>query len=307
MNLWGRKQRLSWNTRSPGAVPSARRSATNPSHQILPRNYDMDELNVDYPLTDEQIAAYRRDGFVKLANVLTQDVLSEFGAEFTRLVYALNRQKLSLAERNTYGKAFLQVPNLWEHSEKVKTFVLCRRLGKIAAELMGVSGVRMYHDQALYKEPGGGFTPWHVDQFYWPLANDNTVTAWIPLQAVPEEMGPLSFCIGSHKLLQNRGLSISDESEQKIGRTLHDFSKCASPFALGEVSFHSGWTFHRAGPNQSDQMRAVMTIIYMEDGMKVAPPKNDNQQRDWDRWLPGAQEGEPIDTPLNPVIYSALE
>jgi ectoine hydroxylase-related dioxygenase (phytanoyl-CoA dioxygenase family) len=267
----------------------------------------MDELNVDYPLTDEQIAAYRRDGFVKLANVLTQDVLSEFGAEFTRLVYALNRQKLSLAERNTYGKAFLQVPNLWEHSEKVKTFVLCRRLGKIAAELMGVSGVRMYHDQALYKEPGGGFTPWHVDQFYWPLANDNTVTAWIPLQAVPEEMGPLSFCIGSHKLLQNRGLSISDESEQKIGRTLHDFSKCASPFALGEVSFHSGWTFHRAGPNHSDQMRAVMTVIYMEDGMKVAPPKNDNQQRDWDRWLPGAQEGEPIDTPLNPVIYSALE
>ena len=166
----------------------------------------MDELNVDYPLTDEQIAAYSRDGFIKLANVLTQDVLSEFGAEFTRLVYALNRQKLSLAERNTYGKAFLQVPNLWEHSEKVKTFVLSRRLGKIAAELMGVRGVRMYHDQALYKEPGGGFTPWHVDQFYWPLANDNTVTAWIPLQAVPVEMGPLSFCIGSHKLLQNRGL-----------------------------------------------------------------------------------------------------
>ena len=215
----------------------------------------MDELNVDYPLTDEQIAAYGRDGFVKLQNVLTQDVLSEFGAEFTRLVYALNRQKLSLAERNTYGKAFLQVPNLWEHSEKVKTFVLCRRLGKIAAELMGVSGVRMYHDQALYKEPGGGFTPWHVDQFYWPLANDNTVTAWIPLQAVPEEMGPLSFCIGSHKLLQNRGLSISDESEQKIGRTLHDFSKCASPFAFGRgqlslgLDISSGW----AQPQRSDE------------------------------------------------------
>ena len=266
----------------------------------------MDELNSDYPLTGEQTAAYRRDGFVKLPNVLSQKVLAEYGAELTGLVHALNRQSLALGERNTYGKAFLQVPNLWEHSEKVKIFVLCRRLGKIAAELMGVDGVRMYHDQALYKEPGGGFTPWHVDQFYWPLANDNTVTAWIPMQAVPVEMGPLSFCTGSHKLLQNRGLSISDESEQKIGRTLHDYPKCISPFALGEVSFHSGWTFHRAGPNQSDQMRAVMTIIYMEDGMRVAPPKNENQQRDWDRWLPGAQVGEPIDTPLNPVIYSAL-
>ncbi|MCY3708308.1 MAG: phytanoyl-CoA dioxygenase family protein [Caldilineaceae bacterium] len=268
---------------------------------------NMDELSIDYPLTDEQIAGYRRDGFVKLPNVLSPAVLKEYGAEFTRLVHALNRQTLTLAERNTYGKAFLQIPNLWEHSEKVKRFVLCRRLGKIAAELMGVDGVRMYHDQALYKEPGGGFTPWHVDQFYWPLSNDNTVTAWIPLQEVPLEMGPLSFCTGSHKLLKNRDLSISDESERKIGGTLHDYPKSVSPFAMGEISFHSGWTFHRAGPNQSDRMRAVMTIIYMEDGMRVAPPKNENQQRDWDRWLPGAQVGEPIDTPLNPVIYSTRE
>ena len=264
----------------------------------------MDELSNDYPLTDERIAAYRRDGFVKLRNALSPAALAEYGGVFTRLVETLNRQKLSLAERNTYGKAFLQVANLWEHSEKVKRFVLCRRLGKIAADLMGVDGVRIYHDQALYKEPGGGFTPWHVDQFYWPLANDNTVTAWIPLQAVPLEMGPLSFCIGSHKLLKNRDLAISDESEQKIGRTLQDYAQCVAPFETGEVSFHSGWTFHRAGPNRSGRMRAVMTIIYMEDGMRVAAPKNANQQKDWERWLPGAQVGETIDTPLNPVIYS---
>ena len=120
-------------------------------------------------------------------------------------------------------------------------------------------------------------------------------------------MGPLSFCPGSHKLLKNRNLSISDESERKIGGTLHDYPKYVTPFSMGEISFHSGWTFHRAGPNRSDRMRAVMTIIYMEDGMRVAPPKNESQQRDWERWLPGAQLGEQIDTPLNPVIYSAHE
>ena len=264
----------------------------------------MDELKDEYPLAEEQIACYRRDGFVRLPNVLSPAVLEVYGAEFTRLVQALNRQTLPIAERNTYGKAFLQITNLWEHSEKVKEFVLCRRLGKIAAELMGVDGVRIYHDQALYKEPGGGFTPWHADQFYWPLANDNTVTAWIPLQPVPLEMGPLSFCVGSHKMLKNRDMAISDESEEKIGRTLNDYAKDVKPFALGEVSFHSGWTFHRAGPNGTGRMRAVMTIIYMEDGMRVAAPKNGNQQVDWDRWLPGAQLGEAIDTPLNPVCYS---
>ena len=264
----------------------------------------MDELRDEFPLTDEQIARYRRDGFVKLSNVLSPAVLDTYGAEFTRLVRELNRQTLPIEERNTYGRAFLQITNLWEHSEKVKEFVLCSRLGKIAAELMGVDGVRIYHDQALYKEPGGGFTPWHADQFYWPLANDNTVTAWIPLQPVPLEMGPLSFCVGSHKLLKNRDMAISDASEERIGRTLNDYAKEVAPFALGEVSFHSGWTFHRAGPNGTQRMRAVMTIIYMEDGMRVAAPKNRNQQVDWDRWLPGAQLGETIDTPLNPVCYN---
>lgn len=90
----------------------------------------MDELNVDYPLTDEQISAYRGDGFVKLPNVLSAEVLEVYGAEFTRLVKALNRQTLALEERNTYGKAFLQIPNLREHSAMVKSFVLCRRLAR---------------------------------------------------------------------------------------------------------------------------------------------------------------------------------
>lgn len=261
-------------------------------------------LTTPYPLTDEQIAQYQRDGYIKLKDVLAPDVLAEYGAEIAQMVHVLNQQALPLSERNTYGKAFLQVPNIWEHSAKVKEFAFAPRLARIATELMGVTGVRMYHDQALFKEPGGGFTPWHADQFYWPLSNEHSVTAWIPLQPTPIEMGPLSFCIGSQRLLAHRNLSISDESEAHIGRTLKDYPKDETPYELGEVSFHAGWLFHRAGPNNTDQMRGVMTIIYMDEQMKVARPQNPNQQKDWDRWLPGARLGEVIDTPLNPVLYS---
>ena len=45
-----------------------------------------------------------------------------------------------------------------------------------------VEGVRLYHDQALNKEPGGGYTPWHCDAYYWPVQSDKIVTAWVPLQ-----------------------------------------------------------------------------------------------------------------------------
>ncbi len=77
-----------------------------------------------------------------------------------------------------------------------------------------------------------------------------------------------------------------------------------TPFDLGEVSFHLGFTFHRAGPNTLPKAREVMTIIYMDKDMRLAEPKNQNQTNDWNNWCPGAKIGEIIDTPLNPVIYS---
>ena len=70
----------------------------------------------------------------------------------------------------------------------MKSLVFSKRIAHIAQQLMEVDSVRLYHDQALYKEASGGITPWHCDQQYWPLASDKTVTAWIPLQATPLEM-----------------------------------------------------------------------------------------------------------------------
>lgn len=48
--------------------------------------------------------------------------------------------------------------------------------------------MRIYHDQALYKEPGGGCTPWHADGYYFPLSSGKILTAWVPLQPVPKVM-----------------------------------------------------------------------------------------------------------------------
>src|SRR6185312_281663 len=105
----------------------------------------------------------------------------------------------SLAERDTYHKAFIQVDGLWRRDERVRKFVLARRFGKVAADLMGVDGVRVYMDQALFKEPGGGHTPWHQDQYYWPLDTHNTITMWMPLVDIDVQMGMLTFASGSHK------------------------------------------------------------------------------------------------------------
>ena len=265
-------------------------------------------MTIDSPfvLPPEAIDQYRTDGFIRLAGVLDPAELTLYGAEITRLTLALNTQDKPLEERDTYDRAFLQVMNLWRESETVKHFVFGQRIAGIAAALMGVEGVRLYHDQSLYKEPSGGITPAHADQYYWPLASDRTITAWIPLQPVPPEMGPLAFYKGSQNAAFGRDLPISDESEAKITAAMEaqGFPIDEAPFALGDVSFHSGWTFHRAGANQTSQPRSVMTMIYMDAAMQLAEPVNHMQAADWDKWCPGAKVGEVIDTPINPVIWN---
>lgn len=264
---------------------------------------------IDAPadLSPEVIARYRREGYVRLPGLLSPELLSDFGAEVTRQTLALNTQTTPLESRTTYDRAFLQVMNLWRSSERVKQFVFSKRLAKVAAELMGVEGVRLYHDQSLYKEPSGGFTPAHADQYYWPLASDRTITVWIPLQPVPLEMGPLAFYRGSQEAEFGRDLAISDESEAQITAAMEaqGFPIDQQPYDLGDVSFHSGWTFHRAGPNLTDRPRSVMTMIYMDSAMKLAEPTNHMQAADRDQWCPGAQVGELIDTPINPVLWAA--
>lgn len=263
-------------------------------------------IDAHYPITPEQIAFFRANGFIRLKDVLSAETIAAYGPLITRLTIELNGQTKPLEERSTYDKAFLQVMNLWESSPVVREFVLGRRLGRIAAELLEVGGVRLYHDQSLYKEPGGGITPAHADQYYWPLATDRTVTAWIPLQAVPPEMGPLAFYAGSQAVEFGRDLGISDESERQITAAMEarGFPFVNEPYDLGEVSFHLGWTFHRAGANTSTRPRSVMTIIYMDEDMRLKTPDNDMQRNDWATWCPGAVPGEPIRTAKNPVVYT---
>ena len=120
-----------------------------------------------------------------------------------------------------------------------------KRLAGIATELMEVEGVRMYHDQALYKEEMG-FT-FARDQYYWPLSSDKTVTAWIPLQKIDPEMGPLEFSAGSQVISEGRALAISDESEKQIEKIeVTDFKEYPNHLiwvkSVSSVGFSSGRT-----------------------------------------------------------------
>ena len=251
------------------------------------------------------IQDFKNNGHTLIKGLLNEEELAAYRAAINEAAYKYNTEKRKMEERDTYGKAFLQIMNLWEVDESVKSFTLAKRFAKVAADLLGVPAVRIYHDQALYKESGGGLTPWHQDQYYWPLDTTQTVTMWMPLVDVTVDMGMLTFASGSHKEGAVKNVAISDESEKElnehISRKGYPITRPATMKA-GDASWHYGWTLHSAPGNNSPGTREVMTIIYFADGAKITKPINEHQEADRKRWLDGMEPGQPAASKLNPLV-----
>ncbi len=257
-------------------------------------------------VTTDQIKDFRRDGHILMRGLATPEEIARFRPAIRDAARKYSTETRSLEERDTYGKAFLQIMNLWRLDEEVKRFVFARKFADEAAALLGVERVRLYHDQALFKEPRGGYTPWHQDQYYWPLDTKKTITMWMPLVDIDTAMGMLTFASGSHAHGPTGSIKISDESEAAFDRHIaaNGFPvACADSMRAGDATFHLGWTIHSAGGNNSpDTTREVMTVIYFADGARVGEPQNQNQEDDLRTWLGGRLPGELADSELNPVL-----
>ncbi len=264
------------------------------------------DLSSNYPVPPEEIVRFRRDGHVLLRGVATSEEVAAYRPVILAARDQFGAEMAPMEQRDTYGKAFLKGMNLWEKDAGVRRFVLSRRFAKLAADLLGVQGVRIYHDQALLKEPGGGITPWHQDQHYWPLDTDQTVTMWMPLVDVSAEMGTLRFATESHRLRYLGNIPIGDESESRFEDYIRSRGLRIAPgvgMPAGDATFHYGWTLHGAPANATRRLREAMTIIWFADGARVTEPDNANRKRDLARWLPGLSAGDLAASSLNPLAF----
>jgi hypothetical protein len=263
------------------------------------------ELTTAYPLGDDDIAAYRTNGHVRLTQLATVAEAGAYRQPVAATVERLSTETRPLADRDSYGMAFLQVMNLWKHDDAVERFVKASRFADVAARLLGVPRVRLYHDQALFKEPGGGYTPWHQDAMYWPLDGSQCLTMWMPLVDITPAHGGLAFASRSHLEGPLSDIGISNASEEHFDRLIPELGLSVDePVAMraGDASFHSGWTVHKALGNTAERMREVMTVIWFADGLPVLEPANSAQANDLASWLPGLAPGDLAASPDNPAI-----
>jgi ectoine hydroxylase-related dioxygenase (phytanoyl-CoA dioxygenase family) len=266
---------------------------------------NLPELDDIIEIPKKQIDEFRENGHTITRGLLSPEEIAAYHSVISNAALKYNTEKRKIEERDTYGKAFLQIMNLWRDDENVKKLVLSKRLGKVAADLLGVKNVRIYHDQALFKEPGGGPTPWHQDQYYWPIDTHKTITMWMPLIDIHVDMGMLTFASGSHKKGSVLDYEISDKSDQEFDKYVSENNfeiSRAKTMKAGDATWHTGFTIHNAPGNNSPLMREVFTIIYLADEAKITEPTNSFQQNDLKRWLMNKPVGAVADSALNPLV-----
>lgn len=225
-------------------------------------------------LTQTHIDSYRDNGFVVVTDFLNADEIADWRDAVDESVTGRKRERIpgfGQEEENNegyYNNVFIQRVNLWQTNEKMRKLMLDARLGQMAATLAGVDGIRIWHDQALIKQPWANPTGWHLDNPYWSFHSPDSITIWVALDDVTLENGCMWFIPGSHKTATYDNVGIGPNMGD-LFKVYPDWAKqkaAPAPMKAGSCSFHNGLIAHGAGPNMTPGWRRAMTCAYMPDG-----------------------------------------
>lgn len=220
-----------------------------------------------YPLTPDLVAAFRRDGHVRLPGLLSRAEVDAYRPVIAAAVAADAAAQDPKDERTPEQRLFPAVVHLWRRHDAMRRLSFARRLTKTVTELLGCRSLRLYHDGSMFKASGGPGTPWHQDGYYMPVQTDRVVTLWLALDDVSADMGTLSFASGSHRdgQVQRQAFSAASVADletqitQRHWPVVHSGAMCA-----GDATIHMKWTAHSVPPNTSGRLRAAVAIIYVD-------------------------------------------
>jgi ectoine hydroxylase-related dioxygenase (phytanoyl-CoA dioxygenase family) len=267
-------------------------------------------MNTD--LTHEQIDAYRRDGYVAQRNFLSPDEVATLKAAVLEAAAGTGKGKdkvdgagrsLNSNKNDYYSKVFTQRLNLWRLNDTVKKFMLNSGIGKMLCDLEGVDGFRVWHDQALIKEPYGNPTAWHLDNPYWSFYSRHAVSIWIALEPATLENGCMWFVPGSQEKARYDNVAIGQHLAGlfDVYPEMTDTDPVAVPMQPGDCSFHNGLSAHGAGANMTRQRRIAMTCAYMPVGSTFNGQQNILPKEYFD----SLKKGDVLkNDDWNPVVYA---
>ncbi len=223
------------------------------------------------------VAEFQANGFAVTDNIFSSAELERFGAAVDRQVAERNAtDKREVGEKTLYEQSFIQCMRLWETDALVREFAFHSGLAEAAATLLGVERLRLWQDQALYKEAGGRETTAHQDLVFWPIDPEAPlISAWIPLDGSTIESGAMAYVPGSHLAGPLQPVDITHRTEPYDILTdpaLGGATPTWIEAPAGSVVWHHGLTVHQASANTTEHTRRVFTVVFLADGVRRTKP-----------------------------------
>lgn len=227
----------------------------------------IEDSDVEYGIVSEQVASFRRDGWLFLPKLLSEGSVQ---ALESRLQSYLDEGKGS--EQLDVRPEYTRLSSLSKSDDTFRELAFSRRLVGVAETLVRDRPLKLLNDGALIKKPvteAGGRTEWHADFANRPdFDRTGGLTIWIALVDIDVGVGGLRFFTGSHRvgvLGCSRGEALLTEhpwleSECPLSDPLH--------YKPGDASVHDFMVVHGAGENISNRYRSSCYVSYIPANTK---------------------------------------
>lgn len=223
-------------------------------------------------LTEQQIAEFYANGYLKGGQVLSDQEVDVLCAEIMRVINDRDRKDVAqpvLLHKmgNNDAAPVWQIVNIWEASEPFRTLIAHPTIVEEIAQLTRASELRLWHDQIQYKPAQvGGVNMWHQDAPLWPiLAPMTEVSAWVALDDVDVDNGCMSMVPGSHLWGNHEQFleTLPDYDAMPNEFEGHSVTVVPRPVRRGEVHYHHALTWHGSHANTSGRPRRAIALHYM--------------------------------------------
>jgi len=207
-------------------------------------------------LTEAQIAAFAREGYVAPVPVLTTAEVTRHRAALEAFETAQGKP-LGFPEKSKCHLLFGWADALVHHPAVLDA----------VEDLIGPDIMLLHFTLQTKEAHSPTFAEWHQDDAYFHLDPAEEVTAWLALSEASELAGCMRMLPGSH--LRGKATHVDRPDAEAIIRRslavegLSPEDGVPAPLKAGEMSIHHTHTLHASGPNRADDRRIGLTLSYI--------------------------------------------
>lgn len=272
------------------------------------------------PISDEERAAYERDGAAIVRDVIAPDWIEYMRAAVTRLLANPDPSSQNYADDG--DPRFFSLTFPWLFDDAFKAWAIHGPLKDIAQQIMNdARSITFFYDQVFVKEPGATkATPWHQDLPFLPVAGDQQVRLWVPFDTVTADGGAIHYLKGSHRwnvIYHPVGFKdipiITDTYRNSPYEDMPDFDAeydrhdwLVAEANPGDVLLHHPRTVHGSLGNRTSDYRRAVTSFYVGDQATWNPhPANmfHNKSLTGHVTPPDLAPGDPLECDMFPRVW----